>query len=95
MNKPLGSMRKDAYLEIRIDKHKYYAHVLAWVLYYNEWPAPGKVVDHINGKPYDNRKEIYVVYFLAKIKGVCTILIQKLAINVFHTTQDSVNIRHT
>lgn len=57
MNKPLGSMRKDAYLEIRIDKHKYYAHVLAWVLYYNEWPAPGKVVDHINGKPYDNRKE--------------------------------------
>lgn len=50
-------MRKDAYLEIRIDKHKYYAHVLAWVLYYNEWPAPGKVVDHINGKPYDNRKE--------------------------------------
>jgi len=57
MNKPVGSIRSDGYLEIRVGNYKYFAHVLAWALYYNEWPAVGKTVDHINGKPYDNRKE--------------------------------------
>lgn len=53
----IGSIRKDGYLEIRLDCHKYFAHTLAWTLYHNSWPEAGKTVDHIDGNRSNNKKD--------------------------------------
>ena len=44
---------KHGYRRIRIDGCLYYAHRLAWLYVYGEWPSTG--LDHINGDPSDNR----------------------------------------
>lgn len=44
---------RGGYLSIKIDKKNYYAHRIAWVYTYGEWPT-GEV-DHINRKRDDNR----------------------------------------
>jgi hypothetical protein len=41
------------YLKFEWKGKKYYAHRLAWLLHYGEWPP--KNVDHINGDKGDNR----------------------------------------
>lgn len=43
----------DGYLMGRIWNHPYYAHRVAYALYYGEWPEGH--VDHINGDRADNR----------------------------------------
>lgn len=45
--------RTRGYIQIRVDFKKYYAHRLAWLFVYGEFP-PG-VIDHINGDTSDNR----------------------------------------
>lgn len=55
LNKEAGSMHSGGYLSVRLDGKLYFAHHLAWCLYYSKWPA--QVIDHINGIPWDNSKE--------------------------------------
>ena len=48
---------KNGYKSITITyqckRYKYYAHRLAWFIYYGEWPK--NQIDHINGVRTDNR----------------------------------------
>lgn len=48
--KSLG--RNKPYWMIKIDGKFYYAHKLAWLITYGEWP---EMIDHINGDSLDNR----------------------------------------
>jgi hypothetical protein len=41
------------YVAIRINGKRYYAHRIAWELYYGE--PPSQTIDHINGDTSDNR----------------------------------------
>ena len=51
---PAGSKTtKDGYLAIRLRKHLYPAHRVAWMHYHGEEPV-GYVIDHINGDRLDN-----------------------------------------
>lgn len=50
-----GCINADGYLFIGINGKRYYAHNLMWLYTYGKWPDPGKEIDHINGRPYDNR----------------------------------------
>ena len=51
--KPAGSIRKDGYVEIKVDRKHYLAHRLAWFFTYGVWPGPH--LDHDNHNPTDNR----------------------------------------
>jgi hypothetical protein len=52
--KELGPENKSVYLTIRLNDGKtYYAHRLAWLYVYGEFPAGN--LDHINGNKRDNR----------------------------------------
>lgn len=48
----VGSLRKNGYREITIDRVKYQASNLAWLYVYGRWP---RMIDHKNRKPDDNR----------------------------------------
>lgn len=48
-----GVVNNTGHIRISIDKHKYYAHSLAWFYMYGVWPR--KLMDHINRNPADNR----------------------------------------
>lgn len=48
----MGSRRHDGYIRIRIDKHFFYGHRLAWFWCTNIWPE-GEI-DHIDGNPANN-----------------------------------------
>lgn len=48
-----GCLGDHGYILIRLRGVLYKAHRLAWFYVYGEWPAAE--VDHINGKPADNR----------------------------------------
>lgn len=50
--KQAGAAMAIGYTVIRIHKQCYYAHRLAWLYIFGEWPEE---VDHINGKASDNR----------------------------------------
>lgn len=39
---------------LKIEKHRLYAHRVAWAMHNGEWPPDGYDVDHINGKRDDN-----------------------------------------
>ena len=56
-HKPISSSDKDGYIRIILRPGNYTGHVLAWVLYYKEWPDVRYDIDHINGIKTDNRKE--------------------------------------
>ena len=48
-----GSISGRGYVKIRIGKSQYYAHRLAWLYTYGEWPS--NQIDHINRVKTDNR----------------------------------------
>ena len=50
-----GSLHKDGYYRVAIDKKSYLLHRLAWLYVYGSWPS--NVLDHINGIRTDNRIE--------------------------------------
>lgn len=50
-----GSPNEDGYIKIKVDQKLYAAHRLAWL--YMTGTFPEKEIDHINGKPDDNRFE--------------------------------------
>tara|TARA_R110002126_G_scaffold40564_3_gene119216 strand:+ start:1772 stop:2278 length:507 start_codon:yes stop_codon:yes gene_type:complete len=50
-----GSRTKTGYVELSLKRHRLYAHRIAWLLHYKEWPK-GQI-DHINGRRSDNRIE--------------------------------------
>lgn len=58
VGKPLGSKlwtKGAAYLTMKVDGTVYYAHRLAWLYHYGEWPAQS--VDHIDGDRTNNAIE--------------------------------------
>jgi hypothetical protein len=50
-----GWMDKGGYFIIEINRKKYKAHRIAWLLTYGSWPEDE--IDHINGNTKDNRLE--------------------------------------
>ena len=50
-----GSMDKNGYSIIEINRKRYKAHRIAWLLTYGSWPEDK--IDHINGNKKDNRLE--------------------------------------
>jgi hypothetical protein len=52
-NKQTGSLTKRGYLHIGINNKRYYAHRLAWLYVYGNFPK--HMIDHINGNPLDNK----------------------------------------
>lgn len=53
-DRPAG-FKVRGHLRIQIDGANYYAHRLAWLIFYGEWPE--EQIDHINGVRDDNRIE--------------------------------------
>lgn len=47
-----GSIVANGYLVIGVDGARVYAHRLAWLIVYGDWPTAG--VDHVNGNKADN-----------------------------------------
>ncbi|MDC1406051.1 HNH endonuclease [Akkermansiaceae bacterium] len=43
------------YGQVTFNYKRYYNHILAWYLYYGEWPSNS--IDHINNDTHDNRIE--------------------------------------
>lgn len=50
---PAGALNGIGRRVIRFKGRAYYAHRLAWLLTYGEWPV--RWIDHVNGVPSDNR----------------------------------------
>jgi len=48
-----GTIDRDGYLVIAINKQRHPAHILAWVIGHGEWPEAD--LDHINAQKGDNR----------------------------------------
>jgi len=57
LDRPAGWLNVYGYLQISLDGSRYPAHAVAFSLYHRRWPAPGMVLDHINGDKADNREE--------------------------------------
>jgi hypothetical protein len=54
MGRIAGCKTSDGYTRIRINNRLYLAHRLIWIFHHGYCP---KILDHINGKRYDNRIE--------------------------------------
>ncbi len=52
LRKKIGTVNSDGYLVIMIDYKNYYAHRLAWLYVYGEFPE--KQIDHLNHNKLDN-----------------------------------------
>jgi hypothetical protein len=50
-----GTLKRNGYVQVRLNGKFYLAHRLAWRLYHGDWPE--FEIDHINGDPADNRIE--------------------------------------
>ena len=50
-----GFKNQRGYVKIKVDNKSYFAHRIAWYLYYGSWPNLD--IDHINGIKDDNRIE--------------------------------------
>lgn len=53
LKQAVGSIQKNGYLGICFERKLYYAHRLAWLWVYGEWPNNN--IDHKNGNKKDNR----------------------------------------
>lgn len=53
--KVAGSLTKDGYVAISVDRHRHPAHCLAWFYMTRDWPVDQ--IDHRNGVRSDNRWE--------------------------------------
>ena len=51
-----GNVRPDGYVKVRYNGKNYLAHRIVWVLHNGDIPE-GKIIDHINRNPSDNRIE--------------------------------------
>jgi len=51
--KTSGRVNRDGYITLKIDGRAYFAHRLAWLYIYGDWP--NGVIDHINRERNDNR----------------------------------------
>jgi len=51
--KPAGSTKAEGRVVIRLDVRQYFAHRLAWLMYFGRWPY--LFLDHRNGNATDNR----------------------------------------
>jgi hypothetical protein len=54
-NTKAGRLRPDGYVSIQIKGRLYFAHRIAWLIVYGEWPKDQ--IDHINRNRSDNRFE--------------------------------------
>jgi hypothetical protein len=52
-----GSTNTRGYINISYGGHLYYAHRLAWLLYYKRWPDSNLIIDHIDGNKTNNKIE--------------------------------------
>ena len=50
-----GGLHDKGYIQICYNRKYYYAHRLAWLLYYGDWPSINLEIDHKNTKVDDNR----------------------------------------
>ncbi|WP_082173928.1 HNH endonuclease [Methylobacterium indicum] len=50
---PAGFPTATGHLRIEIAGHRYWTHHIAWLFVHGVWPSD--IVDHINGRPDDNR----------------------------------------
>lgn len=48
-----GSRQRSGYVKVKVGDARYFAHRVAWLLHYGEWPS--EQIDHINGVRSDNR----------------------------------------
>ena len=48
-----GRPDRDGHFKVKIDTYTYKVHRVIWLHYYGHWPT--LALDHINGKPSDNR----------------------------------------
>lgn len=51
----LNRRNKGGYVVFSVDTCECYGHRAAWAYMTGEWPEKGKEIDHINGKPGDDR----------------------------------------
>jgi len=52
-----GCPATSGYRQVRYRQRLYYAHRLAWLLYYKRWPDSTLVIDHIDGNKINNKIE--------------------------------------
>jgi hypothetical protein len=50
-----GTINDNGYIIVGLNRKRYKAHILIWMLHYGVWP--NKLIDHINGIKCDNRIE--------------------------------------
>lgn len=50
-----GSEQADGYWRVYFDGSRLPVHRIVWAMVNGRWPMPGRVIDHINGIPGDNR----------------------------------------
>ncbi len=56
LHKPITGI-SNGYITLCLDRKRYQGHVVAWALYYGEWPSNLCDIDHIDGVRDNNRKE--------------------------------------
>ncbi len=49
----VGYLTSEGYVGLCVNYKKYYAHRVAWFLFYGEWPS--KFIDHVDGDRTNNR----------------------------------------
>jgi len=49
---PAGSIGKDGYIGVMVNRYRFTAHRICWFLHYGVWPS--NAIDHLNGNRSDN-----------------------------------------
>ncbi len=56
MSRPIGSRQNSGHINFNLNYIQYYVHRVVWEFHHGKIPN-GKMIDHINGEPGDNRIE--------------------------------------